>query len=116
MLMPSKLQSALEYLTNLPALLSSAASCNFAFLPAYASTNLQQSCPDQPLHLACLVMLSRGCSVVAIAMRGGDVDALKRPVSLEVPYISASSVEQGCILQLCLLASICIHKTAAMMP
>ena len=42
MLIPGNVQSALEYLMNLPALLSSAASCSFAFLPAYASANLQQ--------------------------------------------------------------------------
>ena len=39
---PGNVQSALEYRMKLPAWLSSAASCSFAFLPARPSTNLHR--------------------------------------------------------------------------
>ena len=43
---PGNVQSALEYRMKLPAWLSSAASCSFAFLPAKPSTNLHRADPS----------------------------------------------------------------------
>lgn len=57
-----------------------------------------------------------GRPCIAVAGGRGDVGARKCPVSLGIPHKSARPVEQGCVLQLCLLASIGIRKPAQWQP
>ena len=56
------------------------------------------------------------CPGITVAGGRCDVDAWKSPVSLGIPHEAACLIKQGCILQLCLLASIAIHEPACERP